>query len=75
VLLTAQTLTPVLSAKPGDMAAQGTTNIYLPIATSPRVPKPLSYWGVNLYLTKVERRGTGDNLPLLADLAAQAGVR
>jgi hypothetical protein len=30
---------------------------------------------MNAYLTKVERRGAGDNLPLLADMAAQAGVR
>lgn len=54
-------------------AADAQWRLFLPIARTP--PAPMPYWGMNLYLTKVERRGTGDNLPLLADLARQAGVR
>jgi hypothetical protein len=38
-------------------------------------PGAISYWGMNLYLSKRERRSAGDNLPALADLAYDAGVR
>ncbi len=38
-------------------------------------PTNVSYWGMNLYLTKRERLATGDNLALLASSAQQAGVR
>lgn len=35
----------------------------------------VSYWGMNAYLTKRERVGTGDNLPALAATARNAGVQ
>jgi hypothetical protein len=54
-------------------AAGQQSRVFLPLVMGP--PSPISYWGMNLYLTKVERRSAGDNLPLLADLAAQAGVQ
>ena len=56
--------------------AQSPHRIYLPLIRAvPLQPTSISYFGMNLYLTKVERRSAGDNLPLLADLAKQAGVR
>src|SRR5687767_216695 len=38
-------------------------------------PSAISYWGMNLYLTKRERLSAGDNLALLADSAQDAGVQ
>ena len=56
-------------------AATRTTRLYFPPIRRSPLAQPDSYWGMNLYLTKVERRRAGDNLPLLADLSSQAGVR
>jgi hypothetical protein len=65
-----------LAAPASTAAAQSRKTIYLPlIRKAPPQPAAISFFGMNLYLTKVERRGAGDNLPLLADLAKQAGVR
>lgn len=47
--------------------------VYMPLVNKPRAVAAPSTWGMNLYLTKRERKG--DNLPLLGDLASQAGVR
>jgi hypothetical protein len=55
-----------------------TNTIYIPvILTKPAVVQPnaVTYWGMNLYLSKRERLGTGDNLPLLATTAQQASVQ
>ena len=65
---------PYLPAR-GQSVGQRT---YLPTVFIPRPdtqPAALSFWGMNLYLSKRERRNSGDNLPLLADLAYTAGVR
>lgn len=48
----------------------GTTNS----ATQPQ-PRAISYWGMNLYLTKRERIQTHDNLALLGQAARDAGVQ
>jgi hypothetical protein len=43
---------------------------------APTQPNGISYWGMNLYLSKRERRNhPADNLPLLADTARAAGVQ
>jgi hypothetical protein len=44
-------------------------------ASTPPQPIGISYWGMNLYLTKRERLSAGDNLTLLAAAALNAGVR
>ena len=54
------------------------SRVYLPILATPRPtnqPDTISPWGMNLYLTKRERISAGDNLPELARLAREAGVR
>jgi hypothetical protein len=43
-------------------------------ATQPQ-PGAISYWGMNLYLTKRERLQTHDNLTLLGQAARDAGVQ
>jgi hypothetical protein len=66
----------ILGAVPA--AGQPAERAYLPaIFMPPAVAQPAaaSYWGMNLYLSKRERRTAGDNLPALADLAYAAGVR
>jgi hypothetical protein len=77
-LLLLASLLPLTAAAlggPARTAAAPSNAIYLPIVRGlPRQPSAISFFGMNLYLTKVERRGAGDNLPLLADLAKQAGV-
>lgn len=45
------------------------------MVTAAAQPTSVSYWGMNLYLTKRERLATGDNLGLLATSAQQAGVQ
>ncbi len=45
-----------------------------PAAAAPTQPDTISYWGMNLYLTKRERLSNDDNLGLLADTAQSAGV-
>lgn len=55
-----------------------TSVIYLPMLVQPPAPTQptaISYWGMNLYLTKRERRSAGDNLAELGRLARVAGVR
>lgn len=48
---------------------------YLPFVSGPPAqPSAASFWGMNLYLSKRERRSAGDNLGALADLARAAGV-
>ncbi len=57
------------------VSAQSQHLMYLPLIRGiPLQPSAISYFGMNLYLTKVERRRAGDNLLVLADLAKQAGV-
>src|SRR5581483_3487717 len=64
------------AASASTAAAPSRKTIYLPLVRkAPPQPAAISFFGMNLYLTKVERRGTRDNLPMLADLAKQAGVR
>ena len=47
---------------------------YTPVSSAAQL-NTISYWGMNLYLTKRERLGTGDNLPELATAAKNAGVQ
>lgn len=57
--------------------AQQQNGRYLPLLRLPAPnpqPDTIAFWGMNLYLTKRERRPAQDNLPLLADLAREAGV-
>lgn len=70
---------PVATHQPDlAIASQPTvTNpVYLPLITND-APQPdrISYWGMNLYLTKQERSANGDNLTLLTDSAVQANVQ
>ena len=57
----------------GQNEVTAAANLYLPLVNKVHPPAVRSPWGMNLYLTKRERRG--DNLGLLGDLANQAGVR
>lgn len=55
-----------------------TNPVYLPlIVNTPTSTQPenISYWGMNLYLSKRERLVNNDNLPLLAETAEQAYVQ
>lgn len=45
------------------------------VVAAPTQSNTISYWGMNLYLTKRERVNNGDNLPLLASMAKNAGVQ
>lgn len=56
-------------------AAGGAKQIFVPLALSSPAPAPMSYWGINAYISKVERRRAGDNLWELAGLARQAGAQ
>lgn len=66
-------LLALLALLPMAWPARGavTNSVYLPLV---RRPVPISYWGMNLYLSKRERISAGDNLGLLADMATAAGV-
>ena len=48
---------------------------YAPVRAATSQPQSISYWGMNAYVTKRERLGAGDNLPVLADTARRAGVQ
>ncbi|CAA9273828.1 MAG: GH39 / GH5 [uncultured Chloroflexia bacterium] len=50
------------------------TSSYVPVSSAEQ-QSTISYWGMNLYLTKRERLATGDNLPALAAAARNAGVQ
>ncbi len=72
--LTALALGGASQAAQSAQPAQ-TTRLFLPIAIKPGAqPSSVSFWGMNLYLSKRERRNAGDNLGVLADLARGAGV-
>ena len=48
---------------------------YTPVATPSVQPNLISYWGMNVYLTKHERLSNQDNLTLLGQSARDAGVQ
>jgi hypothetical protein len=45
------------------------------VVAAPVAPSSISYWGINLYLTKAERTSTKDNRAALAAMARSAGVQ
>jgi hypothetical protein len=52
------------------------TVLYLPLAFGPPPrPTPVSFWGMNAYLTKRERISARDSIPALAAAARDAGVQ
>ena len=63
-----------LAAQPPGPAA--VTKTFLPLVAQPS-PQPgvVSFWGMNLYLSKRERRNAGDNRAVLGQLARAAGVQ
>lgn len=66
---------PAVGADRRAPAADQRVHVFLPlIATASSQPATISFWGMNLYLTKFERTGTGDNRSLLADTALQSGA-
>lgn len=64
---------PLAARQPGPAQA---FELRLPLVAGPSPqPDAASFWGMNLYLTKRERRSAGDDLGALADLARAAGVQ
>lgn len=60
-----------LAAQPAQ-----TARLFLPVVLrQSSQPDAVSFWGMNLYLTKRERRTAGDDLVALADLARGGGVQ
>lgn len=56
--------------------SQQQTLVFLPLISRPSLqPTAITFWGMNLYVTKRERSQTGDNRSLLADTAKAAGVQ
>lgn len=61
-------------AEQAPAVAQGQRRLFLPALLKPSTqPAAITFWGMNLYLSKAERGG--DNRPLLADTARAAGVQ
>ena len=78
IVLLALAVSTVMLPFPPAHSQSASSMVYLPIVSLPASdiqPTDISFWGMNLYLSKRERRSANDNLSLLADMAYTAGVR